>query len=276
MQNNYPMSLSALDTQQLPVLPPGAPALLKKLSDEDMDFLQLAGVIEAFPTIVARLIALANSAWSSPLSTITNIEEVCSRLGFNVVRSTSIALVISAPFNLTYCPAFDVPRFWTRAMLVADTVTALEQRGNHSYKESARSAGLLHNLGLLLIVSQLPEQTDQIFSQHSKDDSVSLGQMLTETFGFDYCIAGGLLAERWELPSSMARAMTNHRDLEQHGVDSILSHAVAIVEAVENNIPYEPIESSSEFTDEDASKVFTQISKQLEKTTELAKILFGS
>lgn len=82
--------LEVLDSKKMPVLPVETPYLISSLSDETLNFNQLSKVIERFPTIAARLIALANSAWSAPISPIYSLEESCTRLGLSVVKSDSV------------------------------------------------------------------------------------------------------------------------------------------------------------------------------------------
>ncbi|MCP4187803.1 MAG: HDOD domain-containing protein [Gammaproteobacteria bacterium] len=74
--------LDQLSTLQLPTLPAGTSFLLKSLTNEDIDFIELASIIEKFPSIAGKLISLVNSAWSAPASAITSLEDTCSRLGF--------------------------------------------------------------------------------------------------------------------------------------------------------------------------------------------------
>ena len=60
---------------------------MQSLADENMGYQQLAEVIKHYPNITARLIFLANSPWSSPISPISSIEQACSRLGVPIVKS---------------------------------------------------------------------------------------------------------------------------------------------------------------------------------------------
>ncbi len=109
-----------LQHDQLPVLPSGVPYLLQTLMDENIDNNKLKAVIGRFPSIAARLLCLANSAWAAPPVPVTSLDMACARLGLNIVRSVSIALAISSPFNPARCPAFDAERYWCTALLVAD------------------------------------------------------------------------------------------------------------------------------------------------------------
>ena len=145
-------TFNQLATLQLPSMPAGAPYLLKSLTDESIDFVELASVVEKFPGIAGKLISLVNSAWSAPASEVTSLEATCSRLGLGVVRSTSIALAVASPFNSTRCPSFDLEYYWCSVLLTADAASRLVavSSSKHEFEPAtARAAGLLHNLGLL-------------------------------------------------------------------------------------------------------------------------------
>ncbi|MFV9615600.1 MAG: HDOD domain-containing protein, partial [Gammaproteobacteria bacterium] len=124
MQTNNDLA-NKLTFKQIPILPPGVSILFKTLTDDSIGFIELARIIEKFPSIAARLIAVANSSWSSPVTPITSLEMACSRLGFDVVRSTSIALAVAAPFDSNRCPAFNAKYFWTTSLLAADATSWL-------------------------------------------------------------------------------------------------------------------------------------------------------
>ena len=64
--------LQQLNHKQVPVIPPGMLHLLNSLTSENLGFVELARVIERYPSIAGRLISLANSAWSAPVSSITS------------------------------------------------------------------------------------------------------------------------------------------------------------------------------------------------------------
>ncbi|MDX2506543.1 MAG: HDOD domain-containing protein [Gammaproteobacteria bacterium] len=284
MNASQQATLKSLNSKHLPVLPPGAPYLLKTLTDESIDFHHLARSIERFPTIAARLIALVNSAWSAPVSPLTSLEAACARLGFAVVRSTSIALAVAAPFNPTRCPAFDAQRFWCRALLVADTSSWLAQSAGAGHApETVRAAGLLHNLGLLLLADQLPDETHQVLQQHNEIADSHLERLLHDRLGFDHCDAGGLLGETWGLPAPLVTAMAHHlkapESLSLEESSSIVGYAVTMAHAAEQQIPWQApdsMQASLGISPIEANRLFAQVITQLEKTRELAEILFNT
>ena len=276
-------SLNHLSTLQLPTLPSGTPYLLQSLADENIEFSELAAVVEKFPGIAGKLISLVNSAWSAPTSEVTSLEATCSRLGLGVVRSTSIALAVAAPFNPANCPEFDLEYYWCSVLLAADAASRLVPVSSpvHEFEPATlRAAGLLHNLGLLWLVDRLPAEVDQALAmvKHGQVESVQLA--LSQLLGFDQAQAGGYLGNSWALPQSLVGAMTHYPESDFEGeyreVVTTVGLAARLAAAVlnERSCPAEDIRQASlGITGENLNSVFNQLSGQLAKTRDVAKIL---
>lgn len=276
--------LDRLYKQEVPVLSSGAPELLASLTDESVDVPRLANLLERFPTIAARLISLANSAWSSPINEISSLEKACARLGLNVVKSTSIALAVVAPFNPSRCPAFDQQRYWTRALTVAELTYQLTRQTSHIVEsQTAKTAGLLHNLGLLWIADQLPGLTQQAIRTYQKGETSSLDQALTDLIGVGYSEASGYLGEAWKLPLPLVAAMGHHRDPYYSGKEwwivRLVGIVVSMVSAAETKTPWSVPTAQMEKMEIEpavATKLFASIGQQLAWTQELAASLFAA
>ncbi len=277
--------LERLSHRQIPILPSGVPNLLKSLTDENIDFFELARIIERFPTIAGRLMALANSAWSSPVSTVTSLEMACSRLGFGVVRSASIALAVASPFNPSRCPRFNAETFWSNALMTADAASWLAPVAtsvNGLESSTARTAGLLHNLGLLWLADQLPDEVDQAFLMLKENSSSSLKQALSELIGFDDAQAGGHLGSTWNLPEPLVMAMAHYNEPNFQGTywetASLVGVATTLVSAIQQDAscPISDVRLKNlGITTSSVEKVFIQLTQQLEKIRELANNLFN-
>ena len=192
---------------RIPVLPPGAPFLLHALADDNLGFAEIARTIEKVPSVAARLLALANSAWSAPISPITSIEAACSRLGLQVVRSASVALAVSQPFNPAHCPPFNGCLFWGTALLGAEAASRLAERALPADAATARTAALLANLGLIWLADALPKETAKALELAEHLAPGGLNDMIKEHCGLGFDEAGGLLAKAWDLPPSLCAAL---------------------------------------------------------------------
>ncbi len=276
--------LDDLNIRQLPVLPPGAPFLLKSLSDEKISIRELSGIIERFPIIAARLITLANSAWSSPVTSITSLEVACARLGFGVVRSISIALAVSAPFNSNHCPAFDPERFWCSALLAADASNWLALAAPSRLRldsATARAAGLLHNIGILWLADQLPHEMQLVFTQLQQQPEFPLDQVLQEAIGINFQSATGRLAQAWQLPDTLIIAMSEQGNSAYKDEDwelaALVGAAVSMVSALYHGQPWQADERRLQnllISALQRNEIFERLSMQFERTRELAHTLF--
>ncbi len=198
-----------LNFNQVPVLPSGVSKLFETLTDDSIDFTELAATIEKFPSIAARLIAIANSSWSSPVTPVDSLESACSRLGFDIVRSTSIALAVAAPFDANRCPKFSARYFWTTALLAADATSWLRMESSSMKTELpvVRTAGLLHNMGILLLVDQLPEEVGMAIKLVEDSEDLSMSDALLYILGFNHLETGLLLGKAWNFPDPLVEAM---------------------------------------------------------------------
>jgi len=275
--------LEQMSTLQLPTLPSGTPYLLESLTDENIDFVELASIVEKFPGIAGKLISLVNSAWSAPASEVTSLEATCSRLGLGVVRSTSIALAVATPFNPGNCPAFDLEYYWCSVLLTADASSRLVSMASppHEFEAATlRAAGLLHNLGLLWLVDRLPAEVDQALNMLASHQVETLQQALQHVLGYDQAQAGEYLGNSWNLPQPLVAAMTHFPQVDYQGrygeIVGTVGLAAELVSALlrEEACPVQdPRQSSLGISGEHLHNVFAQLEGQLSKTRDIAKIL---
>ena len=268
--------------KNLSVLPPGIAKLLKVFSDEDISRLELVAALEQYPSIIARLIALANSAWSAPVSPVVTLEIACSRLGFNVVRSVSIALAISTPFDPNRCKSFEADRFLCSSMLTAEAAGFMAKLVGEVEPQIARTAGLLHNLGLLLLVDSLPHETDCALKKVQQDPALSVNMALKEKCGIGYDEAGAMLGEAMELPRSLVEVMACHRsDMrtdEYHSLIGIIGIAREMVSTCYRQEIYSSdngLRRGDEHVSSQLEEVFAKMSENFSRTQQMASTLIN-
>ncbi len=210
-----------LSGEALPVLPANTTRLLKNLADDDIDIERLTQTIELFPSISGRLVALANSAWSAPVEEITSLERAIARLGLAVVKSTSLAMAIASPFDKNKCPEFDTVYFWYCSFLTAEIATHIHGLMPDMLRHDVatlRTAGLIHNLGLLLLADKYPVVVSTAIRQKQAGEYSSLIDALTAELGFDYTHAGRYLAISWSMPPVLTRVLASYPDSDFNGL----------------------------------------------------------
>lgn len=273
-QSRRPMS-----ADRVPVLPPGVPYLIQALNDDSLGFREIAEVVERLPSIAARLLALANSAWSSPASPVLALDAACSRLGLQVVRTASIALAVSQPFNPARCPAFDGRTFWSAALMNANAASWLADLSLHDQVSAARTAALLSNLGLMWLAESLPTQTGRALVDAADAPPGSLNSALVEQCGLGFDEAGALLADAWEIPVPLRNAIAHQSQRRLHTTPlcKIVSTAACMVGAARREREWLEPDSGLEelgMSRTDQQAIFERLAGSVKQTQELAETLF--
>ncbi|MCF6205043.1 MAG: HDOD domain-containing protein [Methylococcaceae bacterium] len=271
---------------QLPSLAKNIPILIQALEDDDLTYRQLTEVIKQYPAVSARLIFLTNSPWSSPITPITCIEQACARLGTSIVKSLSIAISISASFDTRKCPSFKTEHFWTTSILVAEGAGLLASTlpnciASVDFKNTTYTAGLLHNLGLLWLADNLPNETEKAFQDVRKSPLIPLNSALKQHTGTDYYEAGDWVGKQMKFPEVLNVAIKHHHTDNYQNISwetaLLIGVAADMVTSLHEQSDNFSTSTRLEFLGVNTSSqnsIFQQLSKDFEKTRELAKTLF--
>ncbi len=192
----------------LPSLPYVAHEILLTLSAPEVNLGDVAASLDRDPGLTARLVAMANSAYFAGYNPVYSVEEAVMRLGLNRVRTLATSILLSGQFDPRRCPAFDASQYWYHAM---GTAFAAGQLARYlpvgSGPDSAHLAGLLHSIGLLLLVHTFPADMDRVLSQHRQEPEQDLHLLERHTLGLDHYQAGAMLLEEWEVPEIISTAV---------------------------------------------------------------------
>lgn len=266
------ISITDLAYVRVPNLAPGAPELISTLSNDDLNLVQVAQVLEMHPVISVRLIGLANSAWSAPDRTIIDLETACIRLGLNLVRSSAIAYALAAPFSLPTCPNFDARRFWTCTLLAAEAGDRLA--GPYQLESStARTGSMLRNLGLIWLIGLAPEHSNRAFSAVADEELPDLSTALTEHVGISHLQASTSLLTNWELPRELVNAC---EDDAKAPLARLSAQAARIASSVYLGQEPEDDPTDQSCSNGEVKTIYTEVSKVLEKLARVAQSIMAS
>ncbi len=277
MNSNLSLQQEIEEEANLSVLPPGVSHLLKTLTNDDISYDNLTTELEKFPSIALKIVSMANSSWASPIAPITSLHDSCSRIGLQLIRSTSIALSVSQLFNPGLCPSFDQQKFWLSALLTAEAAHLCAKDTDDVCPDTARLAGLLHNMGLLWLAENKPIETSDAIDI-GLSNNVSFQQILSEQYNYDIYAIGGILATALELPEitvrTIASSSTNttiHTDplINNHRYAQQLASSVLLYSA-HSDINNADIET--DYSDDNPK--FMQLAEKLSDIQSMAKILF--
>ncbi|WJW75080.1 HDOD domain-containing protein [Thiohalobacter sp. IOR34] len=188
----------------LPPLPGVACELLQVLGEEEIDIDRLGRLIEQDPGLAARIIGIANSAYFARPHPVCSVTEAIVRvLGLNLVRALAIGIALSKPFDVGACPSFEFEGYWYRAFVTATLAGRLapELALDEVQRDCLFLAGLLHNLGQLVLVHAFPGRMADVFQRLHEHPEQDLLNLETELLAVDEAEAGAVIARSWHLPA---------------------------------------------------------------------------
>lgn len=228
----------------LPSLLPSSGYLISTLSDPDVDLQALPDILEKSPTIAARVVALANSAWSAPVSPVTSLSAACHRMGLNMIRTVGVAMAVSEPFHPSKASNFDPIRFWSSSLLAADCGRWLSEFLSAEEQQTARTASLLARLGLLWLIENRPEQSEAAITLRDNGAQQSLDAALQQTCGIGHVAVSQQLARHWQLPDILCNAIAGQKNAvfepEHEPVTVMVAGATRMCHALSHQLDYSP------------------------------------
>lgn len=194
--------------KQLPSLPSAVADLLATFGDEDIDVDRVAVQIARDQGLTARVLRVANSSFYGLQTRVGTIHEAVVVLGFRAVRSMVLAVGMSGAFKVDQCPGFDMTAYLKHGVGTALACRTLAPLTGHN-PDLAFTAGLLHDIGQLLLAANFPRQYAMVMGYRKRHDCF-LVVAERDVLGLDHTQVGGLLAEAWRFPDSLREAVIDH------------------------------------------------------------------
>ena len=194
-------------------LPPFSPILnklLASLAGEDVSFAKLGDLIEKDTVVAGNILHLVNSALYARRATISSVRHALALLGMDKVRNTLLGMSISRMWSQVKTPpAWSMARFNRHSAAVAILSDQIASRIRADYPEGAFVAGLLHDLGRLLIALGLPDEFTRLIKLHEQSDR-SWTECERELLGFTHAELSAEALEKWKFPEQVQIAVRDH------------------------------------------------------------------
>lgn len=201
------------DKLVLPTLPEIALKVNATLENEESSMADVAKIIAQDAALSARLIQVVNSPLLRSPIIIKSIDSAVMRLGSSMIRNLVSSMVMEQLFKAG-SPATEkrLRATWQRSVAVSSTAMALSmfnQGKNKLKKEQAMLAGLVHDIGILPILSRAEEYPELL------EDEVTLDRIITEA----HTKVGAAILEKWNFPAELILVATEHENKQYDSKD---------------------------------------------------------
>jgi HD-like signal output (HDOD) protein len=233
----------------LPSFPTRYVEIMKAIEAQGTPLQVIYGFVTEDPGLTAKVLQVANSAAMGFREKIVDPLEAVQMLGLNTVR----ALALSAHVFASYTPSqrinFPVDALWSHLMCCGDRARAImkAEGADTASGEAAYTAGILHDIGKLMLADSLPVEFQKALALAATRDA-PFHEIELEVFGATHAGLAAYLLGLWGLPAPIVEAVAFHHapGKSSHQAFSPLT-AVHAANALEHEMEGDPLVLDKEY-----------------------------
>lgn len=220
------------------------PAIVSKLNEQLLDPKattdDITHTISQDAVLSVRLLKIVNSPFYQFPTKIDTISMAIAILGTRQLRDLVLSSAVIRQFsNSVNKKDFDVDAFWSHSITAAIASQMIALNLALPDSEQYFIAGLLHDIGKMIMSTLLPEESKKLETELNKN-TVKVCEAENKIFGFDHAILGAELLRSWHFPDSLIEPIRQHHKLQDDSEYLKGAAIVHIADVVANNL-YAPI-----------------------------------
>jgi putative nucleotidyltransferase with HDIG domain len=218
----------------LPTLPVVAMELNRLLQDVETPIDGLVGLLERDQSLVLKILRLVNSSFFGLKNRVTNLRHAVTLLGYSTVQSAVVTVSVVDSLKVkSGLEVFDITTFWSHAIQVAVMCRHLATRTKLVLPEEAFTAGLLHDIGKVVLVNVFPDIFARLLEvRHTGRLTFFAAEKSIDSS--PHTRIGSHLARKWMLPEVLEQAINYHHGPVGHLPDAPMAGLVGVADTLVN------------------------------------------
>jgi HD-like signal output (HDOD) protein len=203
----------------LPSLPALYLQIMEELQSPGTSFKRVGDIIAKDVGMTAKILQMVNSAFFGLCRHISKPQEAVGYLGLETIKALVLSAHIFSQFNQKKVMGFDLDGLWNHsiatgvfARAIAGAENRLDQIGDEVFL-----AGILHDLGKLVLAYNLPEQYEKVIDPSLPPGGSAGWQIENEVFGTSHAEVGAYLMGLWGIKDSVVEAIALHHRVDEAG-----------------------------------------------------------
>lgn len=196
---------------KLPPLPVVANKVLSMIEDPDLSIREICRVLSDDPALAARVLAISRSVYYAQRTPPKSLQGAIQVVGLHALRYILIAAATQGLFTANNKIS---AKLWSHSLAVALGCRLLAERGGYRDSEQAFLAGLLHDIGEMILLHGDQQGFERLLAEVEQSKK-PLVEMEKETYAFDHAFIGLTLLDSWGIDAEIGKAVLKH-----HGSDA--------------------------------------------------------
>jgi putative nucleotidyltransferase with HDIG domain len=193
---------------------------------------RLAATLGKDKTLTSTILRKANSLYYGFPGRVTSVNFALVLLGFNALHETLTQTLVSTAFRNFVGVLFSYEDLWNHSFAVGLLTRAIAEKTGRFDAEEALIAGLLHDVGFLLIEQQSSTAEESQNAQRGQN-AATFSQMQVQ-----HGEIGSTLAQQWKLPEAVVEAIRYHHQPERATCNPALTAAVHLADVVATRLSW--------------------------------------
>jgi putative nucleotidyltransferase with HDIG domain len=204
--------------RNLPTLPAVVEKLATTMNDPNSDAQQVANIIEDDPAIMTRILKVVNSAFYASSEEVTSVQHAVARMGMTTVSNLAMTTSVFSAFDAQDDEMFNIEDFWRHSISSGIAAGVVYERAREHIprrytKEVLRLAGLLHDIGKIVMIQYLHDDFTKALAL-AKSSGIPLEQAETQVLNTNHCQIGAWLGAKWNLSNELLQVIEFHHEPE--------------------------------------------------------------
>ncbi|HBG15951.1 MAG TPA: hydrolase [Firmicutes bacterium] len=196
--------------REIPTLPIVANRVVTLLNNPKSSASDLEKVIKHDQALAARVLKLVNSAYYGFPRRITTVGQGIVILGYKAIKELVLSVSIAELFRMKgNNKIFDRTALWQHSVCAAVGAKLLARKATLPLEDEAFIAGLLHDIGVLILDGCLTTEFEEIISL-TTEGRLPLIKAEERVLGFNHTVVGKMLAEKWNFPPLLVEVLRYH------------------------------------------------------------------
>jgi HD-like signal output (HDOD) protein/CheY-like chemotaxis protein len=196
---------------RLPSIPALYMQIVGALRKPDVTLEEVGWIISHDMAMTAKILKLVSSAFFGLGRQVTSPAEAAKFLGLDTIRSLVLSINAFSQFESFELGKFSIEALWTHSLITAATAKdiARAEGAGHKLADEAFIAGMLHDIGKLVLATNFAAQYNQAL-QLMWDENLEPFIAEQQVFGASHADVGSYLLGLWGLPVPVVEAIALH------------------------------------------------------------------
>jgi putative nucleotidyltransferase with HDIG domain len=216
-------------------LPANLSRLAGLMAQDLPDLDEISEVLSFDPVAVAKILRVANSAFSASRRAVTRVRDAVGRLGPGLVFSVAIGSR-TRPMMQQAIPGYDLSpgELWNHSVLAALAAEAACSVCSESIPPAAFAAALLHDLGKLVLSRFLTPGDRELLRRAAEEAGTDPADAESEILSLHHGEIGAAIAQHWQFPDCIVRGIHYHHHPRQGG--QVICHVTYLADVAAKRV----------------------------------------